>query len=59
MIKDNRIMERGEMVSEGLERGLKLPASNIVHIDVDRLQEIIDRYERDRYGFFTRIPRLR
>jgi len=38
---------------------LNLSVTNQVHIDVDNLAAILDRYEADRGGFFRRIPRLR
>jgi len=38
---------------------LSLSVTNQVHVDVDNLAAILDRYEADRGGFFRRIPRLR
>jgi len=38
---------------------LRLPVTNLVHIDVEKLVETIRRYEKDRKGFFEQIPRLK
>ncbi len=37
----------------------QLPVTNLVHIDVNRLEDILRLYEEDRYGFFGKIPRIR
>ncbi|MBI4362589.1 MAG: hypothetical protein HY558_05385 [Euryarchaeota archaeon] len=38
---------------------LTLPATNPIHIDVERLTETLKLYEADFRGFFDQIPRLR
>ncbi len=38
---------------------LRLPVTNIVHIDVQRIVATLKLYEKDRLGFFEQIPRLR
>ncbi|HLQ41962.1 MAG TPA: hypothetical protein VK189_03815 [Thermoplasmata archaeon] len=38
---------------------LKLPGTNVTHIDVERLTEMLRLYEKDRVGFFEQVPRLR
>lgn len=38
---------------------LRLPVTNVVHIDVERIVATLKLYEKDRLGFFEHIPRLR
>ncbi len=38
---------------------LKLPALNVLHIDIDRLEETLRIYESDRDETLERVPRLR
>ena len=47
------------MVEKALTFGfLKLPVSNRVHVDVERLEETLELYERDKY-VLDLVPRLR
>lgn len=47
------------METESKPLPIKLPITNLVRIDVERLEETLELYENHRYGFLKEIPLLR
>lgn len=54
-----RIVKRREGLKEAASAGIEFPTTNVVRVNVGRLEETLQIYEDDRYGFLEKIPKVR